>query len=493
MASSGGIHRETWGSKTGFILAAAGSAIGLGNIWRFPYILGENGGFAFLLIWIICNILIGLPILGAELAIGRGSNRNPVGAFKALMPGTAWWLVGFMGLITGVIILSFYSIVAGWTLAYLVKSVTGVTVSYPDAEASALAFENFVSSGGQIVIYSFVFTLLCMIVVSQGVKSGIEKWSKILMPTLFILIIILIVRSLTLKGGGAGLAFLFKPDFSKITLQVIVMAMGQAFFSLSLGMGVMITYGSYVDRKTNIINSAGSIMLLNMSISILAGLALIPAVFAMGFQPSSGVGLTFHVLPLVFSKLPFGTFLSIIFFFLLSIAALTSAISLLEVMVSYATDELRWSRPRATVIMAAIAFLFGVPAALSFGVWSEIKIFGLGFFDLSEYITANVLLPIGGILIALFAGWVWGRARLEAEIKEGNPDLKFYKVWLWMIRIVAPVAVATVLVTSLLPEKTEEAQVENNAQPDTVLVTETPGVIDSSGDQPTSAAEPSTE
>ncbi len=466
MQPTGGNQRETWGSKLGFVLAAAGSAIGLGNIWRFPYVLGENGGFAFLIIYVACVILIGIPIMGAELSIGRGSGRNPVGAFKAIMPNSAWWIIGLIGLITGIIILSYYSIVAGWTLAYLVKSISGVTASFATAADAGTAFENFVSSSGQVVIYHFVFMLLCIVVVSQGVKSGIERWSKILMPTLFVLLILLIVRSLTLPGSGEGLAFLFKPDFGKLNFETILMAMGQAFYSLSLGMGVMITYGSYLDRKTNLFSSAGTVAGLDMGIAVFSGIAIFPAVFAMGFAPEGGEGLTFKVLPMVFGQLPFGNLLAVLFFILLSIAALTSAISLLEVMVSFATDELRWTRSRSTVIMAVIAFVLGVPSALSFGVWKDFTIFGKGFFALADYLTANILLPVGGIFIAIFAGWVWGRARIAKEIKDGNPNLQFFNIWIWMARILAPIAVAVILVTNLLPKKSAENPHTGDTQQD---------------------------
>jgi len=446
---AGGNSRETWGSKIGFILAAAGSAIGLGNIWRFPYVLGESGGFAFLIVYIACVLLIGLPIMSAEMVIGRGSGRNPVGAFRVLLPGTPWWLAGAVGLLTGVIILAYYTVVAGWTLAYLYESATGLINSFNTAEAAQQAFDRFVGNSGLVVFFHFLFTVLCILVVSQGVKGGIERWSKILMPTLFLLLLLLIGRSLTLPGSGEGLKFLFKPDFSKISGEVILLAMGQAFYSLSLGMGVMITYGSYLDKRTNLFSSTGTVALLDMTIAILAGVAIFPAVFAMGLEASSGPGLTYVALPLVFSKLPFGAVLSTFFFLLLSIAALTSAISLLEVMVSFATDELKWVRSRATVIMAATAFLLGVPAALSFGVWSEVKVFDLTFFNLYDFLTANILLPIGGILIALFAGWAWKKGA-EQEMMQGSTQKTLFRVWLWTVRIVAPIAVGAILISNLL-------------------------------------------
>ncbi len=450
MIQSGNPTRETWGSKFGFIVAAAGSAIGLGNIWRFPYVLGENGGFAFLVVYIGFVVLIGLPIMGSELVIGRGSGRNPVGAFRALMPRSGWWLVGLLGLVTGTVILSNYLVIAGWTLAYLFKSLTGAVSSFTDAQAAENAYNSFVTNSYQVVFYHFIFALLCILVVARGVKKGIERWSKILMPTLLGLLLLLIVRSITLPGSGEGLAFLFKPDFSKINGEVLLVAMGQAFYSLSLGMGVMITYGSYLDRKINIFTGAGTVAGLDMLIAIFAGIAIFPAVFAMGMAPEAGFGLTYKVIPLMFSQLPVGGVLSVLFFVLLSIAALTSAISILEVMVSFATDEIGWTRLKATILMAALAFILGIPAALSFGVWSDLKIFGLSFFGLADYVPANILLPLGGICISLFAGWFWGRIKVEDEMRHGNPRLKLFAVWLWFVRVLAPLAVGIILFSNLV-------------------------------------------
>ncbi|HEB83518.1 MAG TPA: sodium-dependent transporter [Bacteroidetes bacterium] len=452
MERSGGGKRETWGSRIGFILAAAGSAIGLGNIWRFPYVLGENGGFAFLLVYLICVALIGIPIMGAEFSIGRASRRNPVGAFRKLLPGSLWSLVGVLGLITGLLILSYYSVIAGWTVAYMVKTLFGLIGSFTDASAAAESYNRFVSNSGQVVLYHFIFMVLCVIVVRRGVKEGIERWSKILMPTLFVLLLLLIFRAVTLPGSGKGLAFLFAPDFGKLNGNVILTALGQAFYSLSLGMGVMITYGSYLDRKTNLFASAGTVASLDALIAVLAGIAVFPALFAMGFSPQVGEGLTFQVLPLVFSKLPLGSLLAFLFFLLLSIAALTSAISLLEVFVSFATDELRWLRSRATVISAAIAFLLGVPTALSFGAWKDVTILGKNFFQLVDFLSANILLPTGGILIAVFAGWIWKRSLVADEIRDGNPSMRFFTSWIWAVRILAPVAVGLILVTNLWPK-----------------------------------------
>lgn len=449
MMQPSGSQRETWGSKLGFILAASGSAIGLGNIWRFPYVLGESGGFAFLLIYIISVIIIGLPIMGAEMVIGRASGLNPVGAFRKLAPRKLWWMVGAVGVITGVIILSYYSVVAGWTIAYLIRSATGFIAQMANAGEASDAFNAFISNSPLVVMYHVIFMGICLLVVSQGVQSGIERWSKILMPTLFVLLLLLIFRSVTLEGAGAGLRYLFTPDFSKLDGNTVLSAMGQAFYSLSLGMGVMITYGSYLDRKTNVLSSSVTIAALDTGIALLAGIAIFPAVFAMGFQPAESTGLTFKVLPLVFHQLPFGAVLSTLFFILLTIAAVTSAISLLEVMVSFASDELGWRRSRATIIMALLATIIGIPSALGFGVWSNVTLFGENFFGMADALTANILLPVGGIMISLFAGWFWGRDEVREEYMV---ELKYpwmYDVWLWSVRLVAPIAVAFVLANAL--------------------------------------------
>jgi NSS family neurotransmitter:Na+ symporter len=340
-------------------------------------------------------------------------------------------------------------VVAGWTLSYVIKAVGSFDASFATSDTANLVFEQFVSSSGQQVLFHFLFMILCIVVVSQGIKGGIERWSKILMPTLLFLLFLLILRSVTLPGAGAGLAFLFNPDFTKLNLNVVLTALGQAFYSLSLGMGAIITYGSYLNKKENLFSSATTIAGLDMSIAIMAGLAIFPAVFAMGFEASSGPGLTYQVLPVVFSELPAGQILAILFFVLLSIAALTSAISLLEVMVTFVTDEMKWTRTRATIIMAAIAFLLGIPSALSLGIWSDFTIGGLVIFDQVDFLTANILLPLGGLFIALFVGWGWDIEKVKQEIAMGHKTLQFFTVWIWILRVLAPIALAAIFITNL--------------------------------------------
>ncbi|MBI4418265.1 MAG: sodium-dependent transporter, partial [Ignavibacteriales bacterium] len=339
--------RGTWGSRIGFILAAAGSAIGLGNIWRYPYVTGQNGGAAFVLLYLGCVLLIGIPILLAELSLGRHTTLNPVGAFKKLSKSRAWPLVGYLGVITGAGILSFYLVVAGWTLGYIVRTII------PSSES----FGQFVANPFEELGYFAAFLLLTMYVVLGGVERGIERWSKLLMPALFVILTLLIIYNLTLDGAMKGVEFYLSPDFSKIKGSTFLAALGQAFFSLSLGMGTMITYGSYISKKENIPVSAAAVALSDTLIAFLAGLMIFPALFAVAVEPTQGPSLVFEVLPRVFATMPGGVFLGLLFFILLAIAALTSTVSLLEVPVAFLVDQKQWTRKKAVLVVSALVFL----------------------------------------------------------------------------------------------------------------------------------------
>ena len=503
--------RGKWGSKLGFILAAAGSAIGLGNIWRFPYVAGENGGAAFVVIYILFVILIGLPVMIAELSIGRKTQKNPVGAFKTLFPRSWWKAVGGLGVITGICILSFYGVIAGWTLQYSIKSVTNPNyINYTPEEGNELwqdfiadsanrvaviteneivndstitdfseseidsVISNFVQSEdfpayqekkisqlhtGKIfsdftgnaylpVLYLLIFIIVTSLVVMGGVSSGIERWSKILMPMLLVLLILLAIRSVTLAGAEKGLAFYLKPDFSKVGFTTFARALGQALFSLSLGMGTMITYGSYISKKDNLVTSAAFVAFFDTIIAILAGLVMFPALFAMGMDPAGGAGLVFVVLPSIFAKIPGGMIFGAGIFILLTVAALTSTISLLEVPVAYFVDEHKWSRKKAVISMGAITFIVGVPSALSFGgtkFFSQFVSENFGFLDMMNAVFGNYSLSIGAFFIAIFAGYKWGKSAVEKEIeREGN--VFYYKtVWAFLIRFICPVAIFFIL------------------------------------------------
>ncbi|MCP4328518.1 MAG: sodium-dependent transporter [Alphaproteobacteria bacterium] len=440
-------RREHFGSRLGFILAAAGSAVGLGNIWKFPYTTGANGGAAFLVLYLALTFSIGLSIMLAEFAVGRAAERNPVGAF-AKLKGGAWPVVGYLGVAAGFIILSFYGVVAGWTIAYIVKTITG-ELSSSDPEHLGNIFGGFISNPLEPVVYQAIFMALTVGVVLGGVHGGIERWCKVLMPLLFILLLVLIVRSLTLPGAAAGLSFYLEPDLSEITAETFNAALAQAFFSLSLGMGAMITYASYLSHKENLPGSAIWVTSLDATVAILAGLLIMPAVFAFGYDPGAGPGLTFITLPAVFAHMPLGEMFAVLFFLLLTVAALTSSVSLLQVVVAYFVDERGVERHRAAIIFGVIIFAIGVPSSLSLGVWSEFTIGGKAFLDLMDYVSSNLMLPIGGFFISIFVGWVVYPKILAEATNQGEKPFPLAPLWAFICRFVAPVAIAWILISGL--------------------------------------------
>jgi NSS family neurotransmitter:Na+ symporter len=438
----GNENREQWGSKFGFIMAAAGSALGLGNIWKFPYLTGVNGGAAFVFVYLVIVLFIGFTVMLAELAIGRASQRNAVGAFAKLSGNPLWQIVGWAGVICGFVILSYYGVVAGWSLKYIIASF-GDLMGIANSGGAGEYFGAFISDANQVVTYQVIFMVLCIITVACGVGGGIERTCKIMMPALFVILIILIVRAITLPGAEKGIEFYLQPDFSKLTGSTLLAALGQAFFSLSLGMGCMITYGSYLKKQDNLASSAFYVVSMDTLIAFLAGFAIFPAVFALGLEPGAGPGLTFVTLPGVFAKMPAGgMYFSAAFFVLLFFAAFTSAISLLEVVVAYFKDEMGWGRPTASVVMGLAITALGVPSAMSLG--GAPKIFGMGFMDAMEVLSDKILMPLGGIFIALFAGWMMSD-KLEREItSDGMHRFGLYDAWLWLARVVAPIAIAII-------------------------------------------------
>lgn len=442
-------QRDSFTSKAGVIAAAAGSAIGLGNIWRFPYVAGENGGGAFLLIYFGFIVLIGVPVMLSEFLIGRSTQSNPVGAFKKLAPRTYWPLTGFIGISAAFFILAFYTTVSGWTLEYLFLAFKNGFAG-KDAAALSTDFDLFRTSGLRPLLWQNIFMLFTAFIVFKGIKNGIEKYTKILMPLLLVIIIILGIRSVTLPGASEGLLFLFKPDFSKITGKVVLEALGQSFFSLSIGMGTLITYGSYINKKENLGYTALSVSAADTAIAILAGVAIFPAVFAFGIAPEAGAGLVFITLPLIFDQMAGGYFFALIFFLLLSIAALTSTISVLEVVVAYISEELKLGRKKATILAASSIALLGVACTMSQGPWSVLGIGENNLFDLLELISANVMLPLGGLLIVLFVGWFMPKPVLFAELSNnGKFRARFKYIYLFIIRFLAPVAIAFVFLHGL--------------------------------------------
>lgn len=447
-------NREQWNSKIGFILAAAGSAIGLGNIWKFPYIAGEYGGASFIFIYLICIAIIGLPVLIAEILLGRTTHRNPVGAFKALSKSKFWIGVGGMGVVSGFLILSFYAVIAGWAIGYILEAIIGNFAQFNTGLLAAEHFEGLVTDVPWIVGYFSLFMVITMLFVYLGIQKGIERGSKIMMPILLVLLIILMIRGITLEGADIGIEFLLYPDWSKINAQAILVALGHAFFTLSLGMGAMLTYGSYMSKKDSVPSAALQIIILDTVIALIAGVAIFTSVFAVGLDPSAGPGLIFHTIPAVFAKMPGGYFFSILFFILLSIAALTSAISLLEVVVAYFVDDLGWDRKKATIIMGFIVFLLGLPSALSFNILADFTLFGKNFFDLVDFLASNVFLPLGGFLIAIFVGYVWGFDKVISNLREGAEDLfdnhpYIISIWKFFLKYLSPILIFIVLLHSL--------------------------------------------
>jgi NSS family neurotransmitter:Na+ symporter len=438
-------ERGSWGSKIAFILAASGSAIGLGNIWRFPMMVGKNGGAVFVIVYILAVILIGFTVMLAELIIGRHAQKNPVGAIEYIKPRSPWKFIGYLGILTGVCILSYYSVVAGWAVGYLVKTASGVFSGEVTSQLTERIFTEFSANPFEVLLFFIIIIVITTFIISKGVKGGIERWTKILMPLLFILIVFLAIRALALPGSSKGLSFYLKPDFSKLNGTIILFALGQAFFSLSLGMGTMITYGSYLPRSDNLVSSAGWVCFSDTLIAILAGIIIFPTLFAIpGIAPTAGSGLVFKVFPLIFSQIPGGFIFGTLFFLLLTVAALTSTISLLEVPVAYFVDERNWSRKKAAWMIGLLSFVLGVPSALSSG---GVKFFTkIDFQNAMDFIFGNVSLAFGALLICFFLGYIWGVRKAVQEVFSGNPRFKLKPLWTFSIKFLTPVAIIIILI-----------------------------------------------
>ncbi|RRN71175.1 sodium-dependent transporter [Peribacillus simplex] len=441
--------QEQWTSKLGFILAAAGSAIGLGAIWKLPYMTGENGGGVFFLLFILFTLLIGAPILIAEFTIGRNAQKDAISAYKYIAPGKPWVLIGYGGVVASIILLSFFSVVGGWIISYLARSLTGSLSNLTQTEYGNF-FNTIISNPYETVIAQLLFMVLTIWVVQGGVSKGIEKANKYMMPSLFILFIILLIRSLTLDGAMEGVKFFLKPDFSALTGETILLALGQSFFALSVGVSVMVTYASYLSKKEDITKSAFSVVGLNIFISLLAGLVIFPAVFALGFSPSSGPGLVFVVLPAVFNEMALGGIFMVIFFILLLFATLTTAFSILEIVVAAMIKGDTAKRKKASWIAGSFVFLIGIPSALSFGVLSDVKIFNLSIFDLADYLTSNIALPVGALFISLFIGYQMKRIEVQKEFETGaDSGRSLFKLWYFLIRYIVPIMIILVFLNSI--------------------------------------------
>ncbi|MEC5400084.1 sodium-dependent transporter [Uliginosibacterium sp. H1] len=443
-ATASATTSPAFSSRLGFILSSAGSAIGLGCIWKFPYMAAQNGGSAFFMVYLLLAMTLGLALMSVEMALGRASGSGVAGAFLKL-GGPRWRWLGRLPMITAFIIMGFYCVVGGWSLAYLFKSLLGQVVSN-DAGLLADRFSALISNPWQAIAWHAGFLGLSAFIVLGGVQQGIEKMSRWLMPMLFILMLVLIVRGVTLPGAMAGVEFLLVPDFSKLGFDTVLAALGLAFFSLSLGMGAMVTYGAYLDAGSDLPASAGWVVALTLVACLLGGLLVIPPAFAMGLDPQSGPGLTFISMPSIFAHMPAGDLFAALFFALLLVAALTSSVSLLEVCARFAIDEFGMSRRRAVLGFTLGMFLVGIPAALSFGVWKDATLFGRNAFDLMDYATSNVMLPVSGIATAILGGWFCWRTVASQMRQRAGSRRVLLAVGRVIVAMVAPVAIAVILV-----------------------------------------------
>ncbi len=447
------MSRDSFGSRFGALVAMAGSAVGLGNLWRFPYLVGENGGAAFIIVYIVFVFLICLPIFISEFVIGRRSQKNAYAAYRDLSGGSAWRWVGMFTIIVPLVVLSYYSVIGGWSVDYLLKSVCFSFTGEASQSVFHSMFTDFVSSTWAPLIAHTAFLLVTTLIVIVGIKDGIEKFSKVMMPLLFFIVVAIAVYSLTLPGSSAGLDYLFNPDFSKITGKACAAALGQAFFSLSLGFGTIMTYASYVDKKENILFQSTATAVSDLMFALIAGVAIMPAVFAFGLNPQSGPGLVFETLPYVFGQMPAGGVVAILFFLALLVAALTSSISMLEVAVAYLVEEKKFSRLWACVVLFAVCWVVGALCSLSFGPLSHIQIAGGNIFDFFDSMSSNILMTLGSLLTVIFVGWRLKKTDVYDEFTNGGTlsrNAKLFGVLWFLIRYVCPLAIAAIFISGLV-------------------------------------------
>lgn len=451
---NGKVNRESFSGTIAVFFATLGSAVGLGNIWKFPYVVGKNGGGAFLLVYLICIVFVGIPVMVSEFYIGRKTHKNVMGALKELSPNHFWKTIGISGILAAYFIMFFYSCVAGWVYSYVFKAIKGDFSNVTADSASAL-FGKTVVGPLPPLVWQFIAITVVSLILIKGVEKGIERVTKTLIPLLFILIIVCGIRALTLPGASEGLKFLFKVDFSKITPGVVLAAMGLAFFKLSLGMGTMVTYGSYFTEDTNLITTSAKVAVADTIVSLLAGIAIFPTVFSFGMKPEAGPGLLFMTIPLVFSKLPFGNILLVAFFFLTAIAATTAMISIVEVLIAYFTEEKGLKRSTAVIINAIIILLIGSLATLSADKSSALGnisvFFGRGFFDTFDFISSNILLPVGGLLIAIFVGYFVKKNSVINELsnKENLQNKGVITAYRYILMGITPILLMIVFLSSL--------------------------------------------
>ncbi len=450
MAEQNSIH-GLWRNRWLFILAATGSAVGLGNIWKFPYITGENGGGAFVLMYLVCICLIGLPVMIAEIMLGRAGRQSPINTMRAIAKDQGasgiWSGIGWMGAVAGFLILSFYAVIAGWALAYIFRMASGV-FDGATAESTANVFSQLISNPEVLLAWHTIFMVLTIAVVARGVNQGLEKAIRILMPTLFVLLFILLGYAMTTDGFAQGFSFLFSFDFSKLNADSLIVALGHAFFTLSLGMGAIMAYGAYMPSNVNVAKTAVIVSILDTLVALVAGLIIFSIVFANGLEPSAGPGLLFQTLPLAFSQMPGGDLFGTLFFILVAFAAWSSSISLAEPVVAWAVESRGMTRTHAATLVGVTAWVIGIGSILSFNHWSDVTFMGKTFFDTLDFLTANIMLPLGGLLIAVFAAWKMNDKDVAEAVRMESPFL--YQTWRIILKFIAPVAVAIVLINGLI-------------------------------------------
>jgi len=439
------LHRSTWANRWTFILATAGSAIGLGNIWKFPYMTGVNGGSAFVLVFLACIALVGLPLMMCEIMLGRRAQRNPIDGMRLLAKEAGapaiWKWVGVIGLFAGILILAFYSVIAGWVLDYVVRSASGNFKGMDGAMAQS-EFNNFLASPLKLILWHTLFIVMTMGVVARGVNAGLEKANNILMPALFAILLVLLGYSMAVGDFAGAMRFMFTLDFSKVTPAAVLSALGHAFFSLSLGMGAVMVYGSYLQRHISIARTTLYVVIADTSVGLLVGLAIFSLVFANGLEPAAGPGLIFQTLPIAFGKMPAGSFIGMLFFILVAFAAWTSAISLVEPAIAWITENTRITRRHSAILIGIIDWLLGIAVVLSFNLWKDVQIvFGFNIFDALDKFTTNILLPLGGLLMAIFAGWVMKTAHVQEELGIATSH---YRLWRFTIRYISPLAIIAI-------------------------------------------------
>jgi len=442
------MHREKWGTKLGFMLAAMGSAVGLGNIWRFSFVAGNNGGGAFLLLYLLFVLIIGIPLLLTEVSIGRKAESDVVGSFQKLAKGTPWYLTGFFGIISSFLILSFYAVVAGWAIFYFWNYINGSFFTQP-AVGYEGAFGQFISHTWHPIAWTALFMILTIIIVLSGVKKGIEAANKIFMPLLALILIALAVFSLSLDGASEGVKFLFQPNWSALSEpSIYIAALGQAFFSLSLGMGAMLTYGSYLRKENKLPSAALGIGLMDTFFAVISGLVIFPAVFAFGIDPSSGPPLVFITLPSIFEQMPFGGIIGLVFFFALILASLSSSVSILEVPTAYFMRVFGWTRFATSVLMGSVMFVMGIAVSLGFGIWSGVTPIGeRNILDSMDYIASNILLPLGGLSMALLVGWYFKKSEALESADLSSSSIGGF--WYFIVKWMAPILIVLIFLNKI--------------------------------------------